>query len=138
MAQPAPTALAATKDAAATFTVTLTNHGPYAGAQKVLAFARPKGVAASKGARAPRQKLFGYAGATLAVGESKTLTFSLGASHLAQSDAAGNRVLLPGNYEIAFSDGANELKASLLTVSGEATVVEATAFRAKVVEAEVA
>ena len=132
----APTELAAARGAAATFGVTLTNHGPLPGRQRVMAFARPKSATAAKGAVMPRgwrQRLWGYAGAELGVGESATLSLSLGADALAQSDHAGNRVLLPGEYDIVFSDGAHEVAASTLRVTGEhAVIVESSAFHAPV------
>ena len=122
--------LSSAPGAAAGFSVTLTNHGPLDGRQRVMAFARPKSVEGRDRRGLYQQRLWGYAGAELRVGESQALSFSLSASDLAQSDAAGNRVLLPGLYEIAFSDGASEVKAgSLLRVTGEPTIVEASAFR---------
>ena len=80
-----------------------------------------------------RQASFATTFAELGVGESATLSLSLGAEALAQSDHAGNRVLLPGEYDIVFSDGAHEVAASTLRVTGErAVIVEGSAFRAPV------
>jgi len=117
-----------TAGAEATFSVSLTNQGPLAGRQRVLAFVRPKGAARAS-PTAPRQKLWGYKGAELAVGSSANLLFSLSASQLAQANAEGERVLHPGDYEVIFSDGSAEVSAGLLTVSGAPTVVEPSAFR---------
>jgi beta-glucosidase len=125
--QRAATTLAA--GGAATYSVQLTNLGPYSGRQRVLGFARPKRGARAP-ATAPRQLLWGYRGVELAVGGAATLSFELGASQLAQANEAGERVLHPGEYEVVFSDGsAAEVSAGTLTVTGAPTVVEASAFR---------
>merc|ERR1711908_219249 len=59
----------------ATFSVNLKNNGPLAGQQRVLAFARPK--SATRSQTTPRQRLWGYMGADVKVGDSSTLTFQL-------------------------------------------------------------
>ena len=131
---PAPTTLTAARGASVTYTLRLTNHGPLAGRQRVLAFARPKARwrAGASMPRGWRQRLWAYAGAELAVGASARLRFNLAADALAQADHAGQRVLLPGEYEIVFSDGAHEVAAGSLHVAGAPTVVESSAFRAQV------
>merc|ERR1712048_826855 len=107
------------------FSVKLTNKGPHAGQQRVLAFVRPRLITAQK--TTPRQRLWGYVGADLEVGESKTLSFTLHASMLAQSNEVGDRIVLPGKYDVVFSDGSNEVLAGV-HVSGDVTVVEASVF----------
>lgn len=109
-----------------TYSVKLTNKGPMAGQQRVLAFLRPRSVTAPK--HAPRQRLVGYMGANLGVGESTLLTFQLDAALLAQSNEVGDRVVYPGEYEIAFSDGASEVKSDL-RISGEVTIIEKSVLR---------
>merc|ERR1712096_567341 len=86
-----------------TFSVKLTNKGPMAGQQRVLAFVRPRSATVQK--TAPRQRLWGYMGADLQVGESTVVSFKLDASMLAQSNDVGDRIVYPGEYEVAFSDG---------------------------------
>jgi len=109
------------------YSVKLTNHGPMVGQQRVMAFLRPRSMTALP-KHAPRQRLVGYMGAHLGVGESTILTFQLDAAHLAQSNEAGDRVVYPGEYEIAFSDGASEVKADL-RISGEVTLIEKSVLR---------
>jgi len=115
-------------DGSVTFAVKVTNRGPFAGSQRVLAFVRPRLVSAAPKTM-PKQKLVGYAGAPhLAVGESATLSITAHASDLAVSNDAGHRTVLPGEYTVAFSDGAHEVTIGL-RVTGEATVVEASPFK---------
>jgi len=119
--------------ASVSYTVHLTNRGPLTGGQRVLCFARPKAGAAVRHG-APRQRLWGYTAVPpLAVGESTTLTFTLSAAALATSNAAGDRVVHPGMYEVAFFDGAHETTATL-SLTGEAQLVERSAFGARAVE----
>jgi len=106
--------------------VKLTNHGPFAGGQRVLAFVRPRHVVGAP-KTAPKQRLIGYSGAQLAVGESTTLTISAQAEALAVSNEVGERVVLPGLYTLALTDGAREVTVGL-RVTGVATVVEKRAF----------
>jgi len=103
--------------------VKLTNAGPLPGAQRVLAFLRPRLVAGAPRTM-PKQRLLGYAGAHLAVGESATLVIDVEAAQLAQSDAAGARVVLPGEYTLAFSDGAHEVPMRF-TITGDAATLGA-------------
>eukprot|EP00931_Biecheleriopsis_adriatica_P085911 TRINITY_DN60680_c0_g1_i1.p1 TRINITY_DN60680_c0_g1~~TRINITY_DN60680_c0_g1_i1.p1 ORF type:complete len:769 (-),score=153.79 TRINITY_DN60680_c0_g1_i1:74-2380(-) len=114
------------------FSVNLTNKGPWAGKQRVLAFARPRLSTSNM----PKQLLWAYAGVDLAVGESSTVSFKLEASMLARSSESGDRIVHPGEYELAFSDGSQELKTSLV-VTGSQVVAEASAFHHPVVETEV-
>lgn len=102
------------------YSVKLTNHGPMAGQQRVMAFARPRSASHKK---APRQRLWKYQGADLPAGGSVVLTFQLDAAMLAQSNEDGDRVVYPGQYEIAFSDGSHEVTADL-HVTGDVTMVE--------------
>lgn len=115
------------QNTSASFAVRLTNVGGMAGRQRVLAFARPRGSAVRHGA--PRQRLWGYAGVALGVGESATLVFNLEASMLAVGNARGDREVLPGTYDIRFSDGATEIHAQLV-LNGETWVVEADSLGA--------
>jgi beta-glucosidase-like glycosyl hydrolase len=108
------------------FTVKLTNRGPMAGQQRVLAYVRPRSLMIQK--TAPKQRLWAYQGVDLRVGESKVLTFALDTSMLAHSNDAGDRVVQPGNYEVAFSDGSYEVKTGL-RVTGEVVVFESSVFR---------
>jgi len=109
-----------------TYSVKLTNKGPMTGQQRVLVFARPRSPAASK--TTPRQRLLGYMGADLQIGQSTTLSFKLDASLFAESNEVGERIVYPGAYEVAFSDGTSEVTAQL-RISGEATVIEKSVFR---------
>lgn len=114
--------------------VELTNRGPLAGQQRVLAFARPKGALVSmRGMK--KQWLWSYAAAELSVGQSTTLSFQLEPLMLSHSNERGDRVLHAGEYELAFSDGSQEMTTSL-TVSGRDRVVEASAFREAVSQRE--
>jgi len=110
------------------FKVRITNQGPMAGSQRVLAMVRPVNVE-NQPKTAPRQRLWAYQGKHLGVGESATLTFTAEAHAIAAlSNEAGERVVLPGEYIVAFTDGVNEVQ-SRLRVTGSATVVEKSAFR---------
>ena len=80
---------------------------------------------------AHRQRLVGYTGAHLAVGESAALTIGAKADALAVSNEAGERVVLPGLYTLALTDGAHEVTLPL-RVTGAAAVVEKSAFKADV------
>lgn len=115
-----------TERGVANFAVRVTNMGPIAGQQRVMAFARPRVSPASR--TAPRQRMWAYASADLGVGESTTLSFTLAASMLAHSNEVGERVVHPGDYEVAFSDGASETRTGL-RLNGAASVVEASVFR---------
>lgn len=86
----------------------LSNLGPWAGAQRVLAFLRPRLVHGAPVTMA-KQRLVGFSGAHLMVGESAKLKFKLEAATLAQSNGAGEHVILPGEYILAFRDGAQEV-----------------------------
>merc|ERR1712100_603291 len=108
------------------FSVKLTNKGPMAGQQRVLAYLRPRSTSAH--AAAPRQRLWSYKGAHLQVGESTTFSFQMDASMLAQSNEIGDRVVYPGQYEVAFSDGVSEATANL-RITGKATLLEKSVFR---------
>merc|ERR1711957_326348 len=108
------------------FSVKLTNQGPLAGQQRVLAYARPRFTGTQQ--TMPRQRLWAYAGTELGVGESTTLSFTLQASMLAHSNDFGDRVVQPGEYEIAFSDGNNEVRVGL-QVTGKLALVEKSVFR---------
>jgi beta-glucosidase-like glycosyl hydrolase len=114
--------------------VELTNHGPLAGQQRVLAFARPRGALASV-RRMKKQWLWSYAAAELAVGQSTTLTLQLEPLMLTHSNERGDRVLYAGEYELAFSDGVQEMTTSL-TVGGGNRVMEASAFHKAVSQTE--
>jgi len=46
---------------------------------------------------------------------------------LAQSDAAGQRLVQPGDYELGFSDGTSELRLEL-TLAGASVLVEESAI----------
>lgn len=110
---------------AATFAVRLTNHGPLAGRQRVLAFARPREFpVGAKPAATPRQILWSYAGAEVAVGSSTMLSFSLQAADLARSDALGVRHVFPGAYDVVFSDGTAEVTVSLRVTGEEPVAIE--------------
>merc|ERR1712137_388501 len=89
--------------------------------QRVLAFLRPRSGVAHK--MAPRQRLWDYQGVDLQVGGSTTLSFKLDSFLLAQSNENGDRVVYPGDYQIAFSDGTSEATTSLL-VTGDVSIVE--------------
>lgn len=108
------------------FSVKLTNKGPMDGQQRVLAYLRPRSTSAH--ATAPRQRLWSYKGAHLQVGDSTTFSFQMDASMLAQSNEIGDRVVYPGEYEVAFSDGVSEAKANL-RITGKATTLEKSVFR---------
>ncbi|CAK0841633.1 unnamed protein product [Prorocentrum cordatum] len=113
-----------TRSGAASFTVRLTNAGPWAGSQRVLALARPRGATAPG---ALRQRMWGYQGAQLAVGETADLVFTLRSADLALSDASGNRVVSPGEWDVVFSHGDGEVLASVV-MSGAEAVVEPSVF----------
>eukprot|EP00316_Scyphosphaera_apsteinii_P007887 CAMPEP_0119311614 /NCGR_PEP_ID=MMETSP1333-20130426/23126_1 /TAXON_ID=418940 /ORGANISM="Scyphosphaera apsteinii, Strain RCC1455" /LENGTH=788 /DNA_ID=CAMNT_0007316041 /DNA_START=39 /DNA_END=2405 /DNA_ORIENTATION=- len=104
----------------------LRNKGPMAGRQRVLAFLRSRAVQGAT-ASSPRQRLWAYAGTELAAGQTAALRFTLESSMLAQSNALGDRVVQPGEYELAFSDGAREVTQRLL-ITGGAAVVERSVF----------
>merc|ERR1712107_78072 len=108
------------------FTVKLTNKGPFPGRQRVLAFARPRFAATHR--TMPRQRMWAYAGAELNVGESTVLSFKLEAHMLAHSNELGERVVQPGAYEVAFSDGSTEVPLRTRVV-GRTAVVEKSIFR---------
>merc|ERR1712023_295423 len=93
-----------------------------------MAFLRPRSP--MKASTAPRQKLWGYHGVDLAVGASAVLNFSLTAQGLAHSNDAGDRMVEAGDYEIAFSDGAQEVT-RMLKVTGQTTLIETSVFRPK-------
>jgi len=115
-----------TDAAAVSYAIRLTNRGPFVGGQRVLVFARPKGSAAPKGS--PRQRLCAYrAVAPLAVGASVDLNIALTFSSLASANSVGERVVLPGEYEIVISDGASQLSTRLF-LSGSPKVVEKSAL----------
>jgi len=109
-------------DNSAHFSVKLTNHGPLSGQQRVLAYVRPRQLSRTPKSLT-RQRLWAYDGADLAVGESKLLTFKLEASMLAHSNEAGDRMLHAGEYELAFSDGSQEITKSFF-VSADRLVEE--------------
>lgn len=116
----------ATESASTAFRVKLTNKGPMAGQQRVLAFLRLRSTPAHQAVA--RQRLWSYKAADLKVGESIDLSFTLDSSMLAQSNEVGDRTVYPADYEVAFSDGTNEAKADL-SVTGPATVIEQSVFR---------
>ena len=95
----------------------------------MLAYARPKDYGAMP-AGTPRQRLWSYKAVNdLQVGESTTVEFTLSAADLAVSNAQGDRLVHPGHeYELAFSDGAHEVKASLMVVGDAPHLVERSAF----------
>jgi len=108
------------------FSIKLTNKGPLAGQQRVLAFARP--LFAPTQQTMPRQQLWSYRGAELGVGESTTLSFTLHAAMLAHSNDLGERMVHPGAYDVAFSDGSQEVRVKL-RLTGDVTVVEKSIFK---------
>lgn len=114
-----------TESGSASFTVRLTNTGPRAGSQRVLALARPRG-AASPGAL--RQRLWGYQGAQVAVGGIVDMVFTLRSADLALSDASGDRVVRPGTWDVVFSHGDGEAWASVM-MAGAEVVAEPTVFQ---------
>lgn len=118
----------------ARFSIRLTNEGPFGGRQRVLAFVRPRDQPAHQAV--PRQRLWGYTGAELSVGESTTLSFVLRASTLAQSNEFGDRVVEPGAYEVAFSEGSYEVRTAL-RVTGDTQVVEASVFKSAKVASKI-
>lgn len=116
----------ATDRVSADFSVKLSNKGPMAGQQRVLAFLRLRSTPAHK--MVARQRLWSYKAVDMKVGESVVLSFTLDASALAQSNEVGDRIVYPAEYEVAFSDGANEVTTGL-RITGPATVIEKSVFR---------
>lgn len=112
------------------FEVHVTNKGPFAGGQRVLAFARPSALAAMP-PRTPRQRLWAFKAVDkLEVGASTFVRFTLLAADLATSNAQGERVVIPGQeYVLAFSDGTQEVRASIQITGNEPVVVEKSALR---------
>jgi len=109
--------------------VRVTNKGPLPGAQRVLAFARPREIGkVVKGT--PRQRLWAYQPVkNLAVGESTTVDFTLRAADLATSDAKGDRVVTPGEeYVLAFSDGEKEVTTHVRLTGEAPVIVEASVY----------
>ena len=129
------------------YAVRLTNRGPLRGAQRVLAYVRPRGgplagdggngggggsdKAAVQGMF--RRRLWAYmAVEELNVGESSALDFSLDVSEsLAVSDGTGAGILHPGSYEIVFSDGTAEetVAPAPLVIAGRPSIVRPSPFR---------
>eukprot|EP00662_Eupelagonemidae_sp_cell21_P003905 gene3905-31199_t len=96
------------------FAVNVTNAGPFRGRQRVLAFAaHPPGPPTR-----PRQVLWAYSGTELGPGRSAVLRFSLRPRDLARSDERGDRVLVPGEYGVRFSDGARDVRARVRVTDG--------------------
>ena len=106
---------------ALSFTVRVTNTGPTAGKEIVLAYWCPPNDVDSD----LRQQLVGFNGVRLEPGKSAELTFSLPtARELATVTPTGDRVFLPGAYAVRFSRGhGKELQTEVRVVDENATTV---------------
>jgi beta-D-xylosidase 4 len=75
----------------------------------------------------PQQKrLIAYRRVHVPAGTTQQVSFTLSALDVTDVDASGNRVSLPGSYNIAVSNGATQLiaNAATITVQGSAQVIE--------------
>jgi beta-glucosidase len=100
------------KDGTATVTVDVRNAGGRAGDEVVQLFVHDKVSSVTR----PTKELKGFQRVTLAPGERKTLTFTLGAEALRFWNAQMQRVVEPGELEIMAGPNSVDLKAATLTV----------------------
>ena len=89
------------------------------GKRTILAFWKPHAPRTEPGAVPLKQKLFGFASATLAAGEASTLSFTLNSDALAVANADGHKMLHAGDFTISFTDGHDVNVEAALTVTGE-------------------
>ena len=66
----------------------------------------------------PVKELKGFQRVTLAPGESKTLTFTIGPHELRMYNQAMQRVVEPGAFDIMVGGNSQDLKTAILTVAG--------------------
>jgi beta-glucosidase len=100
------------KDGTATVTVDVRNAGGRAGDEVVQLYVHDKVSSVTR----PTKELKGFQRVTLAPGERKTLTFTLGAEALRFWNAQMQRVMEPGELEIMAGPNSVDLKAATLTV----------------------
>ena len=88
----------------------VTNTGPVPGTAVVLAaFRPPAGLRGGAGSRALLRQLLDFGSAALAPGGSAELGFRVSADDLQLVSDAGMRRVVPGTYEVVFSDGSQGL-----------------------------
>ncbi|HET7134163.1 MAG TPA: glycoside hydrolase family 3 N-terminal domain-containing protein, partial [Gammaproteobacteria bacterium] len=100
------------KDGTATISVEVRNTGQRAGDEVVQLYVHDKVSSVTR----PTKELKGFQRVTLAPGERKTLTFTLGLEALRFWNAQMQRVVEPGEFEIMAGPNSVDLKTATLTV----------------------
>lgn len=104
--QPPPLGVLSTPTSSLTYTVNVTNLGPYDGDEVVLAFYKPPAaLAVATAAPVPIKQLFDYQRVHLAVGASVVLQFTVTPSSLALGDQHGHTDFYPGTHHVEFTRG---------------------------------
>jgi beta-glucosidase len=96
----------------ATVTVGVTNQGTRAGDEVVQLYVRDVVSSVTR----PVQELRGFQRVTLAPGESRTVTFTLGPAELSLVDRQMRRIVEPGQFEIMVGPNSTDLKRTMLEV----------------------
>ena len=106
------------------YTVHVRNSGPMAGAEVVQLYVSPiaDSLHAAGGkwkAPLPKRKLLDFAKLSIGVGESRAVSFTVNAErHLQLTDVDGTRKLVPGSYQLVFTNGAGQILRDIFVVTG--------------------
>jgi beta-D-xylosidase 4 len=104
------------------FVIDVTNTGNLAGDEVVMAYFLPVKVALEMH---PVKAMFDFVRVSdLAAGASTRVIFSVGADSILLATAAGDIVRAPGNYTLAFENGAGQVLHAKFELVGEQVVVE--------------
>lgn len=108
-----------------TLTVVISNDGPVAGDEVILAFLEPQKLPSQPGSRL-LQKLWDFKRVSdVAVGTTTELPFVLTVESLALADiVTGDIVSAPGEYRVRFDDGSGHNASIPLTITGPQRVLE--------------
>ncbi|MEJ0026254.1 MAG: glycoside hydrolase family 3 N-terminal domain-containing protein [Rhizomicrobium sp.] len=101
-------------DGSATVSVDVKNTGAVAGDAVVQLYLHQQVASVTR----PVKELKRFARVTLAPGESKTLTFTLGPHELRMYNQAMQRVVEPGAFDVMVGGNSQDLKTAVLTVAG--------------------
>ena len=101
-------------DGSVTVSVDVKNTGTRAGDQVVQLYLHQQIASVTR----PVKELKGFQRVTLAPGEQKTLTFTVGSEALRMYNQAMRRVVEPGAFDIMVGPNSQDLKTAVLTVAG--------------------
>jgi beta-glucosidase len=101
-------------DGSVTVSVDVKNTGAVAGDQVVQLYLHQQVASVTR----PSKELKGFRRVTLAPGETKTVTFTVGAHELRMYNQAMKRVVEPGAFDVMVGGNSQDLKTAVLTVAG--------------------